>query len=271
MDQAAERGKIDWLTVFAMGVLIESITTGMHEGTHALACVLVGGDLREFSALHVDCVAGNMVLERVVAGSAAIVNILLGFLAYSLLRSSRNWSGNGTCCLWLFFLINLLVGTGYFVFSGIGGVGDWATVIDGLQPAWLWRAGLSSVGLVAFMGAIVLALRTWGKLVGGTEPECYSRSIAVTFLAYGGAVVTSIIAGLMNPYGFLSLPSIAGLLATVGALSPMLWMMFWFQARMFPKEPGQPLTVRRSWSQMLASCIVGIFFAIILGRGLTLG
>ena len=39
--------------------------------------------------------------------------------------------------------INLLTGTGYFLFSGIGGSGDWAVFIKGLGPEWLLRVALA--------------------------------------------------------------------------------------------------------------------------------
>src|SRR6185436_5837538 len=35
---------------------------------------------------------------------------------------------------------NLFTGTGYFFFSGVTNFGDWAAVISGLYPHWLWRA-----------------------------------------------------------------------------------------------------------------------------------
>jgi hypothetical protein len=50
----------------------------------------------------------------------------------------------GRYFLWLLMTVSLLQGTGYWLFSGIGNLGNWAKVIEGLTPAWparvRWRS-----------------------------------------------------------------------------------------------------------------------------------
>lgn len=70
--------KIDWLTVAAFAALALALTTTFHEGTHAVVCLLLGGELKEFSALHVLCHADAVWQEKMVAGSASLVNIVIG-------------------------------------------------------------------------------------------------------------------------------------------------------------------------------------------------
>jgi hypothetical protein len=41
---------------------------------------------------------------------------------------------------------NLFEAGGYFLFSGIGNIGDWAAVVAGWRPAWAWRVALVALG-----------------------------------------------------------------------------------------------------------------------------
>jgi hypothetical protein len=55
--------------------------------------------------------------------------------------------------LWLFTTLNFLSGAGYSLFSGVGGIGDWADVARGAMPLFVWRllSSRSPIGaMVAF-------------------------------------------------------------------------------------------------------------------------
>lgn len=54
-----KKGIIDWLTTVAIAAIAISLTQIIHEGTHALTCLITGGDLQEFSALHAACQANS--------------------------------------------------------------------------------------------------------------------------------------------------------------------------------------------------------------------
>jgi len=54
--------------------------------------------------------------------------------------------------------VNLLQAGGYFLFSGVGNFGDWADVLAGLTPVWLWRTGLTVLGAVSYVLVVWLAL-----------------------------------------------------------------------------------------------------------------
>jgi hypothetical protein len=43
-------------------------------------------------------------------------------------------------------MMNWFYGAGYFIFSGLSNVGDWAVVINGWDPNWLWRGLMPIVG-----------------------------------------------------------------------------------------------------------------------------
>ena len=69
--------------------------------------------------------------DRLVSAGVTIVNLLVGGAALALVGRIRDntWRYG----VWLLAALNLLPGAGYFLFSGIIGVGDWSAVIDGLQ------------------------------------------------------------------------------------------------------------------------------------------
>ncbi len=148
------------------------------------------------------------------------------------------------------------------MFSGFANIGDWATVISGWQPAWAWRGGMALLGSVTFMGFVWFSLRELGKIIGGTEPELYGRAVKLGVISYLTAVAVVVVLGFFHPLGFLSLPVTAGLAAALGAMSPLLWMMFWFRAPIFNKTGGSSLIITRSW---LAIVVAVIWLAIYIG------
>jgi len=259
---------MDWLTVFAITAIAICFNVTFHEGVHALTCLAVGGDLREFSALHVDCNLVNQQLSKIVAGSASIANLLLGTVCWFFLRRTRGQGSAVQLFLWLFMLMNWLYGAGYLMFSGAANIGDWAAIINDLEPHWLWRVVMLITGAALFLIAIWLALRELGSFIGGTSPEQINRAVKVGIIAYLTSGLIVLLAGLFNPYGILGLPAIAGLMAALGALSPLLWMMQWFRARMFEKADRPALKVPRSWGIISFAGLVTFLYVFVLGRTL---
>lgn len=260
---------IDWLTVFAITAIAISFNVAFHEGVHALACVSLGGDLREFSALHVDCNYASDWSAKVGAGSASIANLILGTACWLYLKGMRQQGTASQLFLWLFMLMNWLYGAGYWLFSGAANIGDWAVVIEGWEPHWLWRVILLLAGASLFVLAVWLALRELGRFIGGKAPEQTSRTVKLGVVAYLTSGLIIFLAGLFNPYGILGLPAVAGLIAALGALSPLLWMMWWFRARTFKKAARPPLAISRSWGLITLAGLVVFLYVFVLGRALS--
>jgi len=253
--------KTDWITVTALAGLAIVFNVGFHEGIHGLTTLVVGARLRTYSALYVDSITTVDWQMRVIAGSASIANILAGIALWLVLRGTRKGSLSGRWFLWLVMLMNLLYGAGYWMFSGAAGVGDWATVIAGWSGQAEWRIGMFVVGSVLFMFFVWLSLRVFGSIAApapGTAAVSYATSAAVIALA-----------GVFNPFGMGSLPVTAGLAAALGALSPLLWMMSWFRAKMFAKTATEHLTIPRSWPVIVCTVAALFFFCFILGRGIS--
>ena len=265
---SARKPVVDWLTVVAIAAIAISFTVGSHEGMHALACLVVGGDLQEYSALYETCDSHTVARAKVVAGSAPTYNLIVGTVFWIILRHSKEQAAETQFFLWLLMLMNWCYGAGYFMFSGITDVGDWAVVIDGWEPKWLWRVLMTIAGTLFFMLFIRLALQAFGKMVGGEADEQIRRANKLFIISYVTAFVVVLMAGLFCPYGFLSLPVTAGLFAAAGALSPLLWMIRWFRINRFVKLDKEPLEIHRKWSWLLAGSIVVFTYVFVLGRTL---
>jgi hypothetical protein len=203
-----------------------------------------------------------------VDGSAPTYNILAGLLLWTIVRKTKTQASETRYFLWLFMLMNLLYGAGYWMFSGIANVGDMATVINGWEPSWLWRTLMTIVGSGIFMFFVWLALKEFGKMVGGDAKEQIQRANKLSLFSYSTSVVVVLVAGLFSPPGFLSLPVTAGLAAATGGLSPLLWMMQWFRAKNFIKPAKPPLEIQRKWQWLAAAVLVVILYVLILGRTL---
>lgn len=112
----------------------------------------------------------------------------------------------------LYFLIllaafNLLFAAAYPFYSGVALFGDWASVIAGLAPAWLWRA-LLIVGSVSlywlFLSWLAVAIRSF---CGVSDRASLDRLHHITLISFLSALVIACIAGVFNPQGWINILS----------------------------------------------------------------
>ncbi len=216
---------IDWLTVIAIVAIAISFNVAFHEGVHALTCLAVGDRLQEYSALYVECGSATVLQEKIVSGSAPVFNLVAGTLLWISLRNLRRQTPETWLFLWLFMLMNWLYGAGYFVFSGVANIGDWAAVIKGWEASWLWRILMTIVGLLLYFLFVRLAFQELGRMIGGEAGEQILHAEKICTLCYTASFVVVLMAGFFYPYGLLGLPVWAGLIAVLGTLSSLMWMM----------------------------------------------
>ena len=244
-------------TMVGAAALAIVFTVVFHESIHALVALSIGAEVRRFSSLFVDTLTTASWQARIIAGSASIANLWAALVLWLVLRGSRNGSLTGRWFLWLLMLENGLSGAGYWMFSGAAGAGDWADVIQGWPGADAWRIGMFVVGSILFMFVVWQALREMGKIAAPAPGPA-----AVSWLTANAVIA---LAGLFSPYGFGSLPVTAGLAASLFALSPLLWMMMWMKARMFPKIVTDRLVIRRSWPLVGVAAAAVVVFSVVLG------
>jgi len=153
--------------------------------------------------------------------------------------------------LWLLMTINLLQAGGYFLLSGLGNMGDWAYVIHDLAPAWLWRAGLTVLGMVSYVLLVWLALLELRPFLGEHDwRRGGAKDLTIVPYVTGGILYT--VAGMFNPVGMI-LVGVSAAAASFGGTSGLGWMTQCLGSKFAPKVSGQPLTLQRSRGWMIAA------------------
>jgi hypothetical protein len=253
----------DRVTIIAISIVAFALANVLHEGAgHGGVCVLTGGHARVLSSVHFECDRDS----RLISAGGPLVNFVAGLLCWLALRAVSSARGSLRYFLWLLMTVNFLQGGGYFLFSGLGNIGDWANVIEGLEPAWLWRAGLVVLGVVSYLLLLWLGLR---ELRPFLADEDFRRGGAkdLTLLPYitGGVLYT--VAGMFNPVGMI-LVAISAAAASFGGTSGMAWMTQSLGGKLAPKIASPGVALRRSIGWIVAAVIAAAIFIGVLGPGI---
>jgi hypothetical protein len=122
---SAPGDSIDRLTVIAIAALAYTIANVAHEGLgHGGAVLLLGARPTMFNAIffNYDESTASTTAQRLISAGGSIANLLIGLPLLALLPRIR--STRWRYFLWLFAAVNILTAFGYFLFSGVGGIGD---------------------------------------------------------------------------------------------------------------------------------------------------
>ena len=261
---------VDRPTLVAIAVAAFALANLVHEGVgHGGTCLLAGGRALALSAIHFDgdLVGLDPAAGKWVAAGGTLANLALGLVAWAALRAFRGAPGPARFFLWLSMTVNLLQAAGYWLFSGLGGIGDWAEVIDGWTPHWAFRLGLAALGGSAYWGAVLLSLRELSPLLG-PGPGRWRRGVPLTVIPYLAGGILYVAAGLLNPVGPL-LVLISAAAASFGGTSGLAWMAQLLRnERRFPPHDGPALSIRRSAPWLAAGVAVALLFVGVFGPGI---
>jgi hypothetical protein len=260
---AQTRAGLDGVTVGSIGLLAYMLGNVLHEGGgHGGACLLSGAQPLVLSSVHFEC---SMDTRLVMAGGT-LANLIAGALFFFLGRiASRDYPRWKYFC-WITMTVNLFTATGYFLFSGVGGFGDWAEFIRGLSPQWIWRIGLAVFGAVTYFLAARLSLLELRPLIGSNPEQRYHRAVRLSAIPYFAGGILMCFAGALNPRGMI-LILISAAASTFGGTSGLLWDTNWLRrGKMIPfGASSEPMPIDRTWPLIVAVCVVTITFVIILG------
>jgi len=253
----------DVLTVCAISVLSASLGNFVHEGLgHAATALLTGTTSGVLSTV----AWSSDVDSRLVAAAGTLANLAAAVVFWLALRSTKSASVRLRFFLLTSFAFNLLAGTGYFFFSGVTNFGDWAVVIAGLRPHWLWRTLLVISGIASYYTAVFFVGTGLVRYVG--VPSSNLRRLRnLTFIPYFSAVLLSCAGGLLNPIG-IQLMWQSALPGAAGAHSGLLWLRYYIPKRTVPER--SPDTINRSYAWLIAAAAASLVFIFVLGRGVTL-
>jgi len=253
----------DALTICAISLVATILTNVLHEGVgHGLTALLSGAP----SGVLTTVAWSSAFDSRLVEAGGTLVNLAAALVFWLALRNSEN----ATMPLRYFLLItcafNLFTGTGYFFFSGVTNFGDWADVISGLHPHWLWRTLLVVGGATTYYAAVVVVGIGLVRYVG-VPRDLQKRMRKLTFVPYLTAVLLSSVAGLLNPLGIQLLWQSA-LPATAGGKSGLVWLQYYIPRGTVPNRESENL--RRSYTWIVIAAILTSVYVVVLGRGITL-
>ena len=256
----------DLWTIAAIAIVAAAITDLIHEGLgHGGMCVATGGQPLMLSTVHFEC----SVDTRLVAAGGTVANLIFGMLAWVVMRAVKR-SAPWRYFLWLLMTFNLLDAGGYFLFSGIVGIGDWSAVVAGWQPAWAWRIGLATLGIVTyFLLFVPLCLRELRPFVGGNMKIRVRRARRLALVAYLTSGILACVAGAFNPVGPL-LILISAAAASLGGHSGLAWMWSLLRNPRFPSTELQMAEIDRNWGWIVAAVILAVGFIAGLGPGVKL-
>ncbi len=259
----------DLPTVTAIALVAYAVSNVLHEAAgHGGACLALGGKPLVLSSVHFECgdQAMSALAVRGVAAGGTIVNFIAGVLALAVFKTvNPSRKPHVAYFLWLFTTLNLLSGAGYFLFSGVGGIGDWAEVARGVMPAIVWRPAMAVFGgALYFLLARQSAL--WLRSLAGCGELSMRRSKLFTVPAYFAGGVLYCVAGLFNPVGPI-LIAISAAAASFGGASGLLWLTSFLRRGDYSAAPAE---LDRSYVWIVAGCVVSLIFVAILGPGIHL-
>jgi hypothetical protein len=262
---------LDPLTIAAIALMVGALADFIHEGLgHGGACLLVGGKPILLTSMNFawDEMGFPRWASRVVAAAGTIANLLAAALALALLRRPPA-AAHLHYFLWLFAAVNLYVGTGYFLYSGMSNIGDWANVIAALPGYWVWRALLALVGGAGYFLCVRMMLAKAGPLTGGDVAVRYRRANLLMLIPYFAGAGMGVIAGALNPQA-KALLLISAVAASLGGTSGLAWGPQLLRDPNWLASSTTPAAFPRHWGWIIAGFLIAIVFVLILGPGLKL-
>jgi len=254
--------KDDRLTLIAISALACILQDVLHEGLgHGLTAWLSGGHQFTLSTVALQC----DIETRWISANGTLANLLFAGIFWLLLLKPQRYRPSTRYFLVLALAGNLFTGTGYFLFSGVTNFGDWAAVIRGLQPHWVWQLGLVVVGVVSYYASMLLVGAQLNAFRGQDESSQRLRRLCWTPYFTDGILAG--LGGLLNPAGLFyviasALPSTLG--ANAGLLSLPVIMRRWSRSQ----EP-QVGPIERNTAWIATGAVAGLLFIFVLGRGIS--
>ncbi len=202
----------------ALAVLAAAAATVLHEALgHGGACWLSGGHNLVISSVNEDCTVAN----PWISAAGTMVNLAAGCVFFLWARRVRR-SFHLRYLLWTAMMFNWLDAAGYWLFSGVGNIGDWADILATHHPAWLWRTAMSVGGAGAYAFFVWLGVRELRPMLPSALSERVRRARYLMLVPYFTFGALACIAGIFNPVGAVLIAESAAA-ASFGGASGLAW------------------------------------------------
>ena len=257
--------KDDWLTLASFGVIAFACADVSHEALgHGLATLAIGG--KPLLLTTCNFVSQGHYTRWIAAGG--LMNLAVGSASLAAVRLIRGLTPLLRYWLVLVAAFNLFFAFGYPAYSGIARFGDWAAVISGLQPPWLWRSLLVVIAVLGYYGTMKLLAGPLAPFAASlTLPALDKARLArLTTIPYLAAILLACLAGARNPGGWLTMLT-AGFPAAAAAFGlTQMDHLIHLPSNQVPAENISFL--QRSYPWIIAGTLTAIFFIGVLGPGI---
>jgi hypothetical protein len=249
-------------TLIAISALACVLQDVLHEGLgHGVTAWLSGAKRVTISTVAMQ----SDIDTRWISANGTLVNLVFAAIFWLLLLRPQRYRPTTRYFLVLAMAGNLFTGTGYFFFSGVSNFGDWAAVINGLHPHWVWQLGLVALGVASYYASMLLVAAKLRQFHGGDTGSHRLRRLCWTPYFTDGALAG--LGGLLNPAGLFYVIASA-LPSTLGANAGLLSLPSLMRRR---RNTGEERVgaIERSPVWIATAAAVSLIFIFVLGRGLT--
>jgi len=254
-----DSSKDDRLTLISISALACILQDVLHEGLgHGVTAWLSGAHRVTMSTVALQ----SDIDTRWISANGTLVNLAAAAILWLVLLRPARYRPAIHYVLVLAMAGNLFTGTGYFLFSGVSNFGDWAAVIRGWEPHWMWQASLVVLGVVSYY-ASMLVVASKLRPFQGEGPQ---RLRVLCWTPYFTDGILAGVGGLFNPLGLFYVIASA-LPSTLGANAGMLSLPEMMRRRSGGKPPIEP--IRRSVAWIAVAAVASLLFIVVLGRGIT--
>lgn len=260
------RQRVDLLTMIGWGMLLMPLLTLWHEvGGHALYCAAQGGHVATIGAFYVECTGLSRLPDLLVAFAGVLMNILLAIVAWALWRRASG-GDHVRLVLWLIWVSEAFVGSGYFLFSGVSAFGDLGVgphgSIAGAPYPLLIRLAEIAIGGVSYFLLVRAGIRSLNEMIG-TGPETRGARRRIAHAYYATAGCCAVVVGLLNPMG-LVITIMSAAASSFGGLAGFISIGF----AAGRTGEAKPFLIGRNWLVIVAGVVVLAAFALVLGPSL---
>jgi hypothetical protein len=252
--------KDDRHTLIAISAVACILQDVLHEGLgHGVTAWLSGSRSLTMSTVALQ----SDIDTRWIAANGTLVNLFFAIVFWMFLLKPQRYKPTTHYFLVLALAGNLFTATGYFFFSGVTNFGDWAVVIRGLQPHWIWQLGLVVLGVASYYASVLLV---GSKLKPFQSEDKSSRRLrGLCWTPYFTDGILAGLGGLLNPAGLFYVVASA-LPSTLGANAGLLSLPSMMRNQNVEEQVGP---VGRSAGWLVVGVVSSLLFIFVLGRGLT--
>jgi hypothetical protein len=255
-------------TVAALGVLAFIATDVAHEVVgHGVGLLLAGG--RTFTLTTTRLIFATQLPEsfwRIFDLGGPIGNLCWAALCLGLQRLISGGAPRRRLFLWAGAMFSLFWEFGYLMKCGVSGHGDAMALIEGLNPAWLWRVLLFLAGLVLYRIAIRFLAADLHFVIRASEAEWRSRLRRLLWTLYLAGGVTACIGAILDPRGASEMLRSG---ATSSFLACMGLALLSSSFALFPDTSVAPIQPFPKSPALVACAVIALLlFVFVLGPGI---